>query len=113
MARVDFKDMIHFVEEVVGSGEIKQTFKISKIGTIAGAVVLTGKLERTNKVRLVRDGIVVFDGVLNSLKRFKDDASEVLAGMECGFGLKDFNDIKEGDTFEAYKIVEIAKKLEG
>lgn len=98
-------------EEVVGTGEVKQIFKISKVGTIAGSIVLTGRLLKTSKVRLIRDGVVVFDGKLASLKRFKDDVSEVESGQECGFGLEGFNDIKEGDNFEAYTLIEIAKKL--
>jgi translation initiation factor IF-2 len=100
-------------EEVTGTGEIRQVFKVSKIGTIAGCVVTSGKIQRSNKVRLLRDGVVVFDGALKSLKRFKDDASEVMGGQECGIGLENFNDIKVGDTFESYKTVEVAKKLEG
>lgn len=98
-------------EEITSTGEIKQTFKISKVGTIAGAVVLSGRLKRSDKIRLLRDGVVVFDGKLNSLKRFKNDAGEVEAGQECGFTLENFNDIKEGDTFESYQIIEIKKKL--
>lgn len=100
-------------EEIVGTGEIKQVFKISKLGTIAGSLLLTGKLQRKNKVRLIRNGVVIFDGQLKSLKRFKDDVSEVEAGQECGFGVEDFNDIKEGDTFEAYRTIEISKTLDG
>ena len=100
-----------FKEEVMGTGEIRQVFKISKLGTIAGCVMLTGKIQRSNKVRLLRDGVVVFDGALKSLKRFKDDANEVLGGQECGIGLENYNDLKENDTFEAYRVVEIAKKL--
>ena len=88
-------------------------FKVSKIGTIAGCIITDGKVQRSNKVRLVRDGVVVFDGALKSLKRFKDDASEVMGGQECGIGLENFNDIKVGDTFESYKTFEVAKKLEG
>jgi len=98
-------------EEITSTGEIKQTFKISKVGTIAGAVVLSGRLKRSDKIRLLRDGVVVFDGKLNSLKRFKNDAGEVEAGQECGFTLENYNDIKEGDTFESYQIIEIKKKL--
>ncbi|HOW81290.1 MAG TPA: translation initiation factor IF-2 [Spirochaetota bacterium] len=98
-------------EEITATGEIRQTFKVSKVGTIAGSVLLTGKIERSNKIRLVRDSVVIFDGKLKSLKRFKDDVSSVEAGQEFGFGLEDFNDIKDGDTFEAYKLVEIAKTL--
>lgn len=99
------------IEEVTAALEIKQTFKVSKIGTIAGCVVTKGKISRTDKVRLVRDGIVIYEGELKSLKRFKDDANMVEAGQECGIGLEKFNDIKEGDFFESYKLVEVAKKL--
>ncbi len=98
-------------EEVTGSGDVKQVFKISKIGTIAGAILNTGKIERSCKLRLVRDGVVIFDGALKSLKRYKDDVSEVPAGQEFGFGLDGFNDMKEGDSFEAYRLVEIAKTI--
>jgi translation initiation factor IF-2 len=98
-------------EEVLGTGEVKEIFKVSKIGTIAGSVVLTGKVLRSAKVRLLREGVVLFDGELKSLKRFKDDASEVVLGQECGIGLEGFNDIIPGDTFESYRTVEVAKKL--
>lgn len=105
--------LIPDIEEVVtGAGEVKQTFKISKVGTIAGAVIVKGKVERNNKVRLMRDGVVIYDGELNSLKHYKDDANSVNAGQECGFGLANYNDIKVGDTFESYKTIEVAKKLE-
>jgi len=99
-------------EEITSTGEVKQVFKISKVGTVAGAIVLTGRLKRSDKIRLIRDGVVVYDGKLNSLKRFKNDAGEVEAGQECGFTLENFNDIKEGDNFESYQIIEIKKKLE-
>jgi translation initiation factor IF-2 len=98
-------------EDVTGSGDVKQVFKISKVGTIAGAVLNTGRIERNCKVRLIRDGVVAFDGALKSLKRYKDDVSEVSAGQEFGFSLDGYNDIKEGDSFEAYKLVEIAKTI--
>lgn len=98
-------------EEITGSGDVKQVFKISKVGTIAGAMLNSGKIERSSKVRLVRDGVVVFDGALKSLKRFKDDVSEVSAGQEFGFSLDNYNDLKEGDSFEAYRLVEIAKTI--
>jgi translation initiation factor IF-2 len=98
-------------EDVTGSGDVKQVFKISKVGTIAGAVLNTGRIERSCKVRLIRDGVVAFDGALKSLKRYKDDVSEVSAGQEFGFSLDGYNDIKEGDSFEAYKLVEIAKTI--
>ncbi len=100
-------------EEVVGSGEVRQIFKISRLGTIAGAIVLAGKVNRKNRIRLIRDGVVISDGELKSLKRFKDDVSDVDTGQEFGFGLVNFNDIKEGDTFEAYRTIEIAKTLDG
>lgn len=99
-------------EEITSTGEIKQVFKISKVGTVAGAIVLTGRLKRSDNVRLIRDGVVVFDGKLNSLKRFKNDVGEVEAGQECGFTLENFNDIKEGDNFESYQIIETKKKLD-
>ncbi len=99
-------------EETVGTGEIRQTFKISKVGTIAGAVVLTGKVQNTNSIRLIRDGVVVFDGKIKTLKRFQNEASEVDTDQECGFTIENFNDIKEGDTFEAYRLVEVEKVLD-
>ncbi len=98
-------------EEITSTGEVKQVFKISKVGTVAGSIVLTGRLKRSDNIRLIRDGVVVYDGKLNSLKRFKNDAGEVEAGQECGFTLESFNDIKEGDNFESYQIIEIKKKL--
>ncbi len=98
-------------EVVVGTIEVRQVFKISKVGTIAGCYVLTGYTKRNSKVRLVRDGIVMFDGAIDALKRFKDDVNEVKTGYECGLSLKGFNDINEGDTIEAYEEREIKRKL--
>ena len=98
-------------EEITGTAEIQQTFKISKVGTIAGCIVREGKINRTNKVRLIRDGIVIYTGELGSLKRFKDDAKEVVSGMECGLNIENFNDIKIGDIVEAYTITEIKRTL--
>jgi len=98
-------------EEIVGTCEIQQTFKISKVGTIAGCIVKEGKINKANKVRLIRDGIVIYTGELGSLKRFKDDAKEVLTGMECGLNIENFNDIKVGDIVESYTIVEIKRTL--
>jgi len=86
----------------IGRAEVRNVFKISSIGTIAGSYVLEGKITRSAKIRLVRDGIIVADGMIGSLKRFKDDVREVASGYECGIGLDRFNDIKEGDVFEAY-----------
>ena len=100
-----------YQERVNGTGDIKEIFKISKIGSIAGSVCLSGKVTRKSKMRLIRNGIVIFDGEMSSLKRYKDDVNTVDAGQEFGFTLDGFNDIKEGDSFEAYEIIEIAKKL--
>lgn len=98
-------------EEVTANAEVLETFKISKVGTIAGCMVRDGKLTRTAKVRVIRDGIVVYAGVLGSLKRLKDDVKEVAAGFDCGLSVDGFNDIKVGDMIEAYQIVEIKRKL--
>ncbi len=99
-------------EEVVGSVQVRDTFKVPKVGTVAGCYVVDGSISRNSRVRVVRDGIEVFNGGLSSLKRFKDDVREVDAGYECGIALENFNDIKVGDVIEAYKIVEIKRKLE-
>ncbi len=96
-----------FEEKVLGHAEVRQTFKASGVGTIAGSYVQDGIFERNCSVRLTREGIVIFDGPLASLKRFKDDVKEVRAGYECGFVFENFNDIKEGDLVEAYKMVEV------
>ena len=98
-------------EEVTGTAEIRETFKISKIGTIAGCMVTNGKIYRNSGIRLIRDGVVVFTGELASLKRFKDDAKEVSKGYDCGMQVKNYNDIKEGDIIEAFQEVEVKKKL--
>ncbi|MCY0975810.1 translation initiation factor IF-2 [Chryseobacterium wangxinyae] len=98
-------------EQVIGNVEIREVFKISKIGTIAGCMVLTGKVTRQSKVRLLRDGIVKFDGELESLKRFKDDVREVTKGYECGLNLKGYNDIEQNDILEVYEEVAVKKKL--
>ncbi len=99
------------VEKVVGTAEVRETFKISKVGTVAGCFVLDGKLKRTNKVRVIRDGIVVYTGDLGSLKRFKDDVKEVTHGYECGLNVEKFNDIKVGDHIEAFELVEVKQTL--
>lgn len=99
-----------FEEKVLGHAEVRQTFKASGVGTIAGAYVQDGIFERNCSVRLIRDGVVVFDGPLASLRRFKDDVKEVRAGYECGFVFENYNDIKEGDQVEAYKMVETERK---
>ena len=98
-------------EVITATAEVQETFKISKVGTIAGCIVREGKLQRTAKVRVIRDGIVVYTGELGSLKRFKDDAKEVHTGMDCGLNIQGYNDIKVGDVVEAYTIEEIKRKL--
>ncbi len=98
-------------EEITGDAEIRETFKISKIGTIAGCMVTNGKIFRNSGIRLIRDGVVIFTGELTSLKRFKDDVKEVAKGYDCGIQVKNFNDINEGDIIEAFKEVEVKKKL--
>ena len=98
-------------EETTAYVEVLQTFKISKVGTVAGCMVNEGKIKRTNKIRLIRDGIVIYSGELGSLKRFKDDAKEVVAGQDCGLNITNFNDIQVGDMIEAYEETEIKKTL--
>lgn len=98
-------------EQVIGNVEIRETFKITKVGTIAGCMVLTGKVTRNSKIRLLRDGIVKFDGELESLKRFKDDVKEVTKGYECGLNIKGYNDIEVGDILEVYEEISVKKKL--
>ena len=98
-------------EEVIGTVEVRDTFKVPKVGTIAGAYVLDGMVKRTSTVNVIRDGIVVHNGKIASLKRFKDDAKEVSTGYECGIGLENFNDVRVGDQFEVIEFVEVARKL--
>ena len=92
-----------YEEVIIGQLEVRQTFKVSKVGTIAGCMVTDGKVVRDCKVRLIRDGIVVYDGKLGSLKRFQNDAKEVTSGFECGITIENYNDIKEKDIIEAYQ----------
>ena len=98
-------------EEITGTAEIREMFKVSKIGTIAGCMVTNGKIMRSSGIRLIRDGVVVYTGELASLKRFKDDAKEVTKGYDCGMQIKNYNDIKEGDIIEAFHEVEVKKTL--
>jgi translation initiation factor IF-2 len=98
-------------EEIMGTAEIRETFKISKVGTIAGCMVTDGVIERSNDVRIIRDGVVVYTGKLGSLKRFKDDAKEVRQGFECGLNIEKFNDIKVGDVVEAFGFTEVKRTL--
>jgi translation initiation factor IF-2 len=98
-------------EEITANVDVLQVFKITKVGSVAGCIVKEGKLKRTNKIRLIRDGIVIHTGVLGSLKRFKDDAREVSTGQDCGLNIQNFNDIQVGDTIEAYEETEVKKTL--
>ncbi len=98
-------------EEITGTAEVLQTYHISKVGTIAGAIVRDGKIKRTSKVRVIRDGIVIYSGELGSLKRFKDDVKDVVSGYDCGLSVQGYNDIREGDMIEAYEEVEVKKSL--
>ncbi|WP_298632447.1 translation initiation factor IF-2 [uncultured Porphyromonas sp.] len=98
-------------ERVTANIEVRETFKVSKVGTIAGCYVVEGKVSRTDKVRVIRDGVVVHAGALGSLKRFKDDAKEVVAGLECGLNIENYNDVQPGDIIEAYEEMEVERKL--
>jgi translation initiation factor IF-2 len=99
-----------FEEKVIGQAEVRTTFKVSKIGTIAGSYVTEGKITRDSSVRLIREGVVIFEGELDTLKRFKDDVKEVATNYECGITIKNFNDLKEGDVIEAFVMEEIERK---
>jgi translation initiation factor IF-2 len=101
-----------FKEEITGTAEIRETFKISKVGTIAGCMVTDGTIARNSRIRLIRDGVVVFTGELGSLKRFKDDVKEVSKGYECGLNVNNYNDIRNGDIVEAFKEVQVKKTLD-
>jgi translation initiation factor IF-2 len=98
-------------EHIIGSAEVREIFKITKVGTIAGCEVIDGVVDRKAGVRLIREGIVVYEGEVSSLKRFKDDAKEVREGLECGIGIANFNDIKVGDVIESYTVEEVARTL--
>ncbi|MBQ1352883.1 MAG: translation initiation factor IF-2, partial [Firmicutes bacterium] len=99
-----------FKEVVLGEAEIRDTFKVPGVGIIGGAYVTNGKVVRNAEIRLVRDGIVIHEGKISSLKRFKDDAKEVAQGYECGIGIEDYNDIKEGDVIECFQMEEIERE---
>ena len=98
-------------EVIVGNAEIRDVFKISKVGMIAGCMVTDGYIKRSNPVRLIRDGIVLYSGKLNSLKRFKDDVSEVKSGFDCGIGIESFNDLNPGDVLESFEVREVKRTL--
>ena len=98
-------------EVITGNAEVRDVFKISKVGTVAGCMVTEGLLKRSNKVRLIREGIVIYTGEINQLKRFKDDVNEVRSGYECGISIKNFNDLKIGDNIEGFEVKEVKRKL--
>jgi translation initiation factor IF-2 len=98
-------------EVIVGNAEVREVFKITKVGTVAGCMVTDGYIKRNNPIRLIRDGIVVYAGKLNSLKRFKDDVGEVKSGYDCGMGIESFNDIQVGDVIESYEMREVKRTL--
>ncbi|MDP4206773.1 MAG: EF-Tu/IF-2/RF-3 family GTPase, partial [Bacteroidota bacterium] len=98
-------------EEIVATVEVVEAFKITKVGTVAGCMVRDGKIKRNTKIRIIRDGIVVYTGELASLKRFKDDVKEVSKGFECGLNIANYNDIKAGDIIEGYEEIEVSRKL--
>ncbi len=98
-------------ETIEGTAEVREIFKVSKVGTIAGSYVAEGRIDRKGHARVIRDGIVVYDGEIGSLKRFKDDVKEVREGFECGIGIANFNDVKVGDVIECYTVEEVARTL--
>ncbi|MEE8300316.1 MAG: EF-Tu/IF-2/RF-3 family GTPase, partial [Desulfatiglandales bacterium] len=100
-----------YKENIIGRTDIKEIFHVSKVGTIAGCYVTDGKIERGANVRLLRDDVVVFDGKISSLKRFKDDVKDVPTGFECGIGLENYNDMKPGDVLEVYVLEEMKPEL--
>jgi translation initiation factor IF-2 len=98
---------------MLGTAEVRQLFKVPRVGTVAGCMVTSGVLDRRGKIRIVRDAVQIYEGELESLKRFKDDAREVREGFECGLNVRNFNDIKVGDVLECYRVEEVARTLAG
>ncbi|WP_395166796.1 translation initiation factor IF-2 [Francisella salimarina] len=98
-------------EQIIGIAEVREVYRSSKFGSIAGCMVVEGTVKRTNPIRVLRDNVVIYEGSLESLKRFKDDANEVKKGMECGIGVKNYNDVREGDQIEVFEVIEVAKEL--
>ena len=95
-----------FEEQVLGNAEVRKLFKFSKVGTIAGSMVVNGLIKRDAKARVIRDGVIIYDGAINTIAREKDQVKEVKSGIECGITIENFNDIKPGDIIEAYEIIE-------
>ncbi|MCL5801575.1 MAG: EF-Tu/IF-2/RF-3 family GTPase, partial [Gammaproteobacteria bacterium] len=100
-----------FKEQIIGLAAVRDVFKSSKLGAIAGCIVVEGVVRRNSPIRVLRDNVVVYEGELESLRRFKDDVSEVRAGTECGIGVKNYNDVKVGDQIEVYERVQVVRKL--
>jgi translation initiation factor IF-2 len=100
-----------FKQEIIGLAEVRDVFKSPKIGAIAGCMVTEGIIKRNNPIRVLRDNVVIFEGALESLRRFKDDANEVRNGMECGIGVKNYNDVRVGDQIEVFEVVEVKRTL--
>jgi translation initiation factor IF-2 len=98
-------------EQIIGLAEVRDVFRSSKLGAIAGCMVLEGTVKRKNPIRVLRDNVVVYEGELESLRRFKDDVQEVKAGTECGIGVKNYNDVKEGDQIEVFERIEVAREI--
>ena len=98
-------------EDTLGRAEVREVFRVSKVGNIAGSYVVDGKITRSAKLRLIRDNVVIYEGDVSSLKRFKEDAKEVASGYECGIGIAGYNDLKEGDVIEAFVLKEEAATL--
>ena len=98
-------------EEITGTVEIRETYKISKVGTIAGCMVTSGKILKNSGIRIIREGVVIYSGELISLKRFKDDVKEVAKGYDCGLQIKNYNDIKKGDVLECFQEIAVKKSL--
>jgi len=100
-----------FKEEIIGLAEVRDVFRSPKLGAIAGCMVSEGTIKRNNPIRVLRDNIVIYEGELESLRRFKDDVSEVRAGTECGIGVKNYNDVREGDQIEVFERIEVSRTL--
>ena len=98
-------------EQIIGIAEVREVYRSSKFGSIVGCMVTEGTVKRTNPIRVLRDNVVIYEGSLESLKRFKDDATEVKKSMECGIGVKNYNDVRAGDQIEVFEVIEVAKEL--
>ena len=100
-----------FKQEIIGLAEVRDVFKSPKLGAIAGCMVTEGNVKRSNPIRVLRDNVVIYEGELESLRRFKDDVQDVRSGMECGIGVKNYNDVKVGDQIEVFEIVEVKREI--